>query len=63
MSSDSSSFAIGLETADVDGGARFVVRAAVTIIAAVVFLGERLKPIQWLGLVGIAVGMVAIALP
>jgi len=29
----------------------------------VAFLGERLKPIQWLGLVGIAVGIIAIALP
>jgi drug/metabolite transporter (DMT)-like permease len=36
---------------------------AVTIVAAVVFLGERLRPIQWLGLVGIAAGLVAIALP
>ncbi|MEO5940136.1 MAG: EamA family transporter [Candidatus Limnocylindrales bacterium] len=36
---------------------------AVTIIAAVAFLGERLRPIQWLGLVGIAAGLVAIALP
>jgi drug/metabolite transporter (DMT)-like permease len=36
---------------------------AVTILAAVAFLGERLKPIQWLGLVGVAAGMVAIGLP
>lgn len=36
---------------------------AVTILAAVAFLGERLRPIQWLGLAGIAVGLVAIALP
>ena len=36
---------------------------AVTILVAVAILGERLKPIQWLGLVGVAVGMVAIALP
>ncbi len=36
---------------------------AVTIIVAVALLGERLKPIQWLGLVGVAIGMVAIALP
>jgi DME family drug/metabolite transporter len=36
---------------------------AVTIVAAVAFLGERLRPIQWLGLVGIAAGLVAIALP
>ncbi len=36
---------------------------AVTIIIAVAFLGERLKRIQWLGLAGVAVGMVAIAIP
>jgi drug/metabolite transporter (DMT)-like permease len=36
---------------------------AVTIIAAVAFLGERLKPIQWAGLGGILVGMISIGLP
>lgn len=36
---------------------------AVTIIIAVAFLGERLKPIQWFGLSGVAVGMVLIAIP
>lgn len=36
---------------------------AVTIIAAVSFFGERLRPVQWLGLAGIVVGLVAIALP
>jgi drug/metabolite transporter (DMT)-like permease len=36
---------------------------AVTIVAAVVLLGERLRPVQWLGLVGILAGMIAIALP
>ncbi|MEX2183251.1 MAG: DMT family transporter, partial [Chloroflexota bacterium] len=30
---------------------------AVTIIVAVAFLGERLKPIQWLGLAGVLTGM------
>jgi drug/metabolite transporter (DMT)-like permease len=35
----------------------------VTIIAAVAFLGERLKPVQWAGLGGILVGMIAIGLP
>jgi drug/metabolite transporter (DMT)-like permease len=35
----------------------------VTIIVAVALLGERLRPIQWLGLAGVAVGMVAIGLP
>ena len=36
---------------------------AVTIVVAVAFLGERLRPIQWLGLAGILVGMIAISLP
>lgn len=36
---------------------------AVTIIAAVALLGERLKPVQWVGLAGIGIGLVAIALP
>ncbi|HEV8699353.1 MAG TPA: DMT family transporter [Candidatus Limnocylindrales bacterium] len=36
---------------------------AVTIVAAVALLGERLRPIQWFGLGGILVGMIAIALP
>ena len=36
---------------------------AVTIIFAVAFLGERLKPVQWVGLAGVLAGMVAIGLP
>ena len=36
---------------------------AVTIVVAVAFLGERLKPVQWLGLGGVLVGMIAIGLP
>jgi drug/metabolite transporter (DMT)-like permease len=36
---------------------------AVTIIVAVALLEERLRPIQWLGLGGILVGMIAIGLP
>jgi drug/metabolite transporter (DMT)-like permease len=36
---------------------------AVTILAAVALLGERLKPVQWVGLAGIGIGLVAIALP
>jgi len=36
---------------------------AVTILIAVAFLGERLKPIQWFGLSGVALGMVLIAIP
>jgi drug/metabolite transporter (DMT)-like permease len=57
-------FATGLETAPtwmVGLAASF--GPAVTIVIAVAFLGERLRPIQWLGLAGIVVGMVAIALP
>ena len=36
---------------------------AVTIIVAVAFLGERLKPVQWFGLAGVLAGMIAIGLP
>jgi drug/metabolite transporter (DMT)-like permease len=36
---------------------------AVTILAAVALLGERLRPVQWIGLVGVGLGLVAIALP
>jgi len=36
---------------------------AVTIMVAVAFLGERLRPIQWVGLAGILAGMVCIAIP
>ena len=36
---------------------------AVTIVAAVALLGERLRAIQWVGMAAILVGMVAIALP
>ena len=36
---------------------------AVTILFAVAFLGERLKPIQWVGLAGVLLGMIAIGLP
>ena len=58
------SFAIGLETAPtwmVGLAASF--GPAVTIVVAVALLGERLKPIQWAGLAGIGIGMVAIAIP
>ncbi len=58
------SFAIGLETAPTWlVGLASSFGPAVTILAAVAFLGERLKPIQWFGLAGVAIGMVAIALP
>ncbi len=36
---------------------------AVTIVVAVLFLGERLERIQWIGLAGILAGMIAIGLP
>lgn len=36
---------------------------AVTIVAAVALLGERLRTIQWIGMAAILVGMIAIALP
>jgi len=36
---------------------------AVAVIVAVVLWGERLRASQWLGLAGIAAGLVAVALP
>jgi drug/metabolite transporter (DMT)-like permease len=57
-------FAIGLETAPTWlVGLASSFGPAVTIIIAVAFLGERLKPIQWFGLAGVAAGMIAIGLP
>jgi drug/metabolite transporter (DMT)-like permease len=58
------SFAIGLSSAPTWlVGLASSFGPAVTILVAVAVLGERLKPIQWSGLVGVAVGMVAIGLP
>jgi drug/metabolite transporter (DMT)-like permease len=58
------SFAIGLSGAPTwMVGLASSFGPAVTILVAVALLGERLKPIQWLGLVGVAIGMVAIGLP
>jgi drug/metabolite transporter (DMT)-like permease len=58
------SFAYGLEVAETWlVGLASSFGPAVTIVVAVAFLGERLKPIQWLGLAGVLVGMVAIGLP
>jgi drug/metabolite transporter (DMT)-like permease len=58
------SYAIGLERAETWlVGLASSFGPAVTILVAVVLLGERLRPIQWLGLVGIGIGMIAIALP
>ena len=58
------SFAIGLSSAPTwMVGLASSFGPAVTILVAVAFLGERLKGIQWLGLAGVAIGMVAIGLP
>jgi drug/metabolite transporter (DMT)-like permease len=58
------SFAIGLSNAPTwMVGLASSFGPAVTILVAVAFLGERLKGIQWLGLVGVAIGMIAIGLP
>ena len=58
------SFAYGLEVAETWlVGLASSFGPAVTIVVAVLFLGERLKPIQWLGLAGVLVGMIAIGLP
>jgi drug/metabolite transporter (DMT)-like permease len=58
------SFAYGLEVADTWlVGLASSFGPAVTIVVAVAFLGERLKPIQWAGLAGVLVGMIAIGLP
>jgi drug/metabolite transporter (DMT)-like permease len=58
------SFAYGLEVAETWlVGLASSFGPAVTIVVAVAFLGERLKPIQWLGLAGVLIGMIAIGLP
>ena len=57
-------FAIGLSSAPTwMVGLASSFGPAVTILVAVAFLGERLKRIQWFGLIGVAIGMVAIGLP
>src|SRR4051794_27543560 len=57
-------FATGLETAPTwMVGLAASLGPAVTIMVAVAFLGERLRPIQWFGLAGILTGMVCIAIP
>ena len=57
-------FAIGLSSAPTwMVGLASSFGPAVTILVAVAVLGERLRPIQWLGLIGVAIGMVAIGLP
>jgi drug/metabolite transporter (DMT)-like permease len=58
------SFAIGLSSAPTWlVGLASSFGPAVTILVAVALLGERLKGIQWLGLLSVAIGMVAIGLP
>ena len=58
------SFAIGLSSAPTWlVGLASSFGPAVTILVAVAVLGERLKSIQWIGLVGVAAGMILIGLP
>jgi drug/metabolite transporter (DMT)-like permease len=58
------SFSIGLSSAPTwMVGLASSFGPAVTILVAVALLGERLRPIQWFGLVGVAIGMIAIGLP
>jgi drug/metabolite transporter (DMT)-like permease len=58
------SFAIGLERAPTWlVGLASSFGPAVTILVAVALLGERLKRIQWIGLAGVGIGMIAIAFP
>jgi len=57
-------FATGLESAPTwMVGLAASLGPAITIMVAVAFLGERLRPIQWVGLAGILTGMVCIAIP
>ena len=57
-------YAVGLERAETWlVGLASSFGPAVTILVAVAFLGERLRPIQWAGLVAVGAGMIAIALP
>ena len=57
-------FAIGLEVAPTwIVGLASSFGPVVTVLVAVVLWGERLRPNQWLGLAGIATGLVAVALP
>jgi drug/metabolite transporter (DMT)-like permease len=57
-------YAVGLEISDVwIVGLASSFGPAVAVVVSVGFLGERLRPIQWLGLVAIALGLGLIALP
>jgi len=57
-------FAVGLEQAPTwIVGLASSFGPVVTVLVAVAIWGERLRPNQWLGLSGIALGLVAVALP
>ncbi|HKG57957.1 MAG TPA: DMT family transporter [Candidatus Limnocylindrales bacterium] len=57
------SFAIGLEQSETWlVGLASSFGPAVAVLGAVLLLGERLRPTQWLGLAGIAIGLVAVAI-
>ena len=57
-------FAIGLEIAPTwIVGLASSFGPAVAVIVAVALWGERLRPSQWIGMAGIAAGLVAVALP
>lgn len=57
-------FAVGLEVAPTwIVGLASSFGPAVTVLVAVVLWGERLRPSQWLGLAGIAVGLAVVAIP
>jgi drug/metabolite transporter (DMT)-like permease len=57
-------FAVGLEQAETWlVGLVSSFGPAFTILIAVLLLGERLRRVQWIGLAGVALGMVLIALP
>jgi drug/metabolite transporter (DMT)-like permease len=57
-------YAIGLEVSVVwIVGLASSLGPAVAVMVSVAFMGERLRPIQWLGLLGIAAGLALIALP
>lgn len=58
------SFSVGLESAPTWlVGLASSFGPVVTILFAVFFLRERLKPIQWVGLAGVGFGMIAIGIP
>lgn len=57
------SFAIGLDRSETWlVGLASSFGPAVAVIVAVAFLGERLRPTQWLGLAGIGAGLAAVAI-